>query len=45
MKQQEGVEVNNFMFLCPRKDDVANMIASYSPPHRNWKQVRESCVR
>lgn len=28
-----------FMFFCPRKDDVANLIASYSPEHRNWKQV------
>jgi len=29
----------NFMFLCPRKDDIANLIASYSPAHRTWKQV------
>jgi hypothetical protein len=28
-----------YMFLCPRKEDVANLIASYSPAHRNWKQV------
>eukprot|EP00036_Acanthoecidae_sp_10tr_P012400 CAMPEP_0206295594 /NCGR_PEP_ID=MMETSP0106_2-20121207/5245_1 /ASSEMBLY_ACC=CAM_ASM_000206 /TAXON_ID=81532 /ORGANISM="Acanthoeca-like sp., Strain 10tr" /LENGTH=2074 /DNA_ID=CAMNT_0053726249 /DNA_START=150 /DNA_END=6370 /DNA_ORIENTATION=- len=38
MKDQ-AAEVKQFMFLCPRMDDVANMIASYSPSHRNWKQV------
>ena len=28
-----------YMFLCSRKEDLANIIASYSPAHRNWKQV------
>ena len=32
-------EVPLYMFLCPRKEDMANLIASYSPAHRNWKQV------
>lgn len=36
---EDVADVGNFMFLCPRKDDVANLIASYSPKHRNWKQV------
>jgi myosin-7 len=39
MNSSAGVSGDNFMFLCPRKDDVANLIASYSPQHRNWKQV------
>lgn len=39
MNSSAGVSGDNFMFLCPRKDDVANLIASYSPGHRNWKQV------
>ena len=42
LNMKKGADANNFMFLCPRKDDVANMIASYSPPHRNWKQVSSS---
>lgn len=28
-----------YMFLCTRKEDLANLVASYSPAHRNWKQV------
>eukprot|EP00039_Didymoeca_costata_P024022 m.9005 g.9005 ORF g.9005 m.9005 type:complete len:2048 (+) comp3994_c0_seq1:287-6430(+) len=28
-----------YMFVTPRKDDIANLIASYSPKHRNWKQI------
>ena len=27
-----------YQFFSPRKDDIANLIASYSPEHRNWKQ-------
>ena len=37
MKAQD--ENANFMFLCSRKEDLANLVASYSPAHRNWKQV------
>lgn len=33
-----------FMFHCPRKDDIANLIASYSPKHRNWKQIGLAAV-
>ena len=36
----------HYQFLCSRKEDMANMIASYSPAHRNWKQVCGSvCFR
>ena len=37
-------ESPSYMFSCPRTDDVAQLIASYSPAHRNWKQVC-ACVR
>ena len=30
------------MFVCARKDDAAGLIASYSPTHRNWKQIGEA---
>jgi myosin-7 len=29
----------DFMFSTRLKEDVANLIASYAPQHRNWKQV------
>ncbi len=32
-------ELANFQFDCTRKEDLAGLIASYSPAHRNWKQV------
>lgn len=28
-----------YMFVCSRKEDVAGLISSYSPTHRNWKQI------
>jgi hypothetical protein len=37
-------EATLFMFLCTRKEDMANLIASYSPAHRNWKQARASIM-
>jgi len=39
-----SLTASHFMFQCPRKDDVANLIASYSPKHRNWKQVGVAAV-
>lgn len=34
----------SFTFHCARKNDVANLIASYSPKHGKWKQVGEAAV-
>ncbi len=39
METKAADDVALYMFLCPRKDDLANIVASYSPAHRNWKQV------
>jgi len=38
-------DVPLYMFLCPRKEDLANLVASYSPAHRNWKQVGVAAVQ
>ncbi len=40
MEQRTAEDAALFMFVCSRKDDLANLVASYSPAHRNWKQVR-----
>ena len=37
-------EPSHYMFTCTRKEDMANLIASYSPAHRNWKQVGVAAV-
>lgn len=44
MEQSASEEHSHFMLLCPRHADVANLIASYSPTHRNWKQVGTAAV-
>lgn len=31
--------LQNYMFVCNRKEDATGLIASYSPTHRNWKQI------
>ncbi|EGD81471.1 myosin-X [Salpingoeca rosetta] len=44
MDESAATEVSNFMFYTPRKEDIANLIASYSPVHRNWKAVGQAAV-
>ncbi|EDQ90831.1 uncharacterized protein MONBRDRAFT_15843, partial [Monosiga brevicollis MX1] len=38
------VENSHLMFYCARREDLANLIASYSPQHRNWKKVGQAAV-
>ena len=34
----------NFETQLGQKEDIANLIASYSPSHQNWQQVGEAPV-
>lgn len=35
-------EQRNFNFDTNQKEDIANLIASYSPAHQNWQRVGEA---
>lgn len=45
MIKQAAEDSAHFTFVTPRKEDIAGLIASYSPSHRNWKQVGVAPVR
>ena len=42
MKSTGQGEQNIFNFETDQKDDIASLIASYSPAHSNWKRVGEA---
>ena len=35
----------SFAFETDHKEDIANLIASYSPAHSNWQRVGEAKTR
>ena len=39
MLQSANAPHTLYQLATPRKEDIANLIASYSPAHRNWKSV------
>lgn len=38
-------EQKNFNFDTTMKEDIANLIASYSPAHQNWQRVGEAKIK
>ena len=38
-------EQKNFNFDTSQKEDIANLIASYSPAHQNWQRVGEAKIK
>lgn len=42
MKTTTQEEQKLFVFATTQKEDIANLIASYSPVHSNWQRVGES---
>ena len=42
MKTSGPEEQRSFSFETEKKEDIANLIASYSPVHSNWKRVGEA---
>lgn len=38
-------EQKNFNFDTNMKEDIANLIASYSPAHQNWQRVGEAKIK
>ncbi len=46
MKGMKGPEEQMiFCFETLKKEDIANLIASYSPVHSNWKRVGEARIK
>lgn len=41
MKTSGPEEQRSFSFETEKKEDIASLIASYSPVHSNWKRVGE----
>ena len=42
MKVKAPEEQRVFEFETPQREDIANLIASYSPPHSKWSRVGET---
>ena len=42
MKTSGPEEQRSFNFETEKKEDIASLIASYSPVHSNWKRVGEA---
>ena len=42
MKTTGPEEQRSFNFETDNKEDIANLIASYSPVHSNWQRVGEA---
>ncbi len=42
MKTSGPEEQRSFSFETEKKEDIASLIASYSPVHSNWKRVGEA---
>ena len=42
MKMMGQGEQNSFSFETDQKEDIASLIASYSPAHSNWQRVGEA---
>ena len=42
MKTSGPEEQRTFSFETEKKEDIASLIASYSPVHSNWKRVGEA---
>ena len=38
-------EQKSFIFETSQKEDIANLIASYSPAHSNWQRVGDTPTR
>ena len=45
MYVQAAEEQKSFIFETSQKEDVANLIASYSPSHSNWQRVGDTPSR
>ena len=45
MKVKTAEEQNMFNFETIQKEDIANLIASYSPVHSNWQRVGEAKIK
>ena len=42
MKTLSPEEQRSFLFETRQKEDIANLIASYSPIHSNWQRIGEA---
>ena len=42
MRTTQPEEQRKFIFETNQKEDIANLIASYSPIHSNWQKVGEA---
>lgn len=45
MKTTSPEEQKSFSFETEKKEDIASLIASYSPVHSNWKRVGEAKIK
>ena len=45
MKTVGPEEQKSFNFETNHKEDIANLVASYSPAHSNWQKVGEAKTR